>query len=87
MQYKDTSISPHTPPPPNHTHTHTSYSDLCTPVGEMVRMTRLHSGLWEKEAEGMKKVRSDYENMQRRLNIATRRIEMMSAEVSSKLSE
>ena len=58
-----------------------SYSDLCTPVGEVVRMTRLHSGSWEERAEGMKRVRSDYESMQRRLNIATRRIEMMSAEV------
>ena len=45
-------------------------------------MTRLHSGSWEERAEGMKKVKSDYQNMQRRLNIATRRIEMMSAEVS-----
>lgn len=58
-----------------------SYSDLVTPVGEMVRLTKLHSGSWEEKAVGMKKVRADYQNMQRRLNIATKRIEMMSAEV------
>ena len=62
---------------------HCSYSDLCTPVGEMVRMTRLHSGSWEEKTEGMKKVKSDYESMRRRLNIATKRIEMMAGEVSS----
>ena len=45
-------------------------------------MTRLHSGSWEERAEGMKKIKSDYESMKRRLNIATKRIEMMSGEVS-----
>ena len=50
-------------------------------MGEIVRLTKLHSGSWEEKAEGMKKVRADYQNMQRRLNIATKRIEMMSAEV------
>ena len=46
-----------------------------------MRLTKLHSGSWEEKAVGMKKVRADYQNMQRRLNIATKRIEMMSAEV------
>ena len=55
-----------------------SYSDLCTPVGEMMRLTE--------KAVGMKKVREDYQNMQRRLNIATKRIEMMSAEVCHKIN-
>ena len=47
-----------------------------------MRLTKLHSGSWEEKAVSMKKVRADYQNMQRRLNIATKRIEMMSAEVS-----
>ena len=47
-----------------------------------MRLTRQHSGSWEEKTESIKKVRSDYENMQRRLNIATKRIEMMAAEVS-----
>ena len=46
-----------------------------------MRLTKLHSGSWDEKAVSMKKVRADYENMQRRLNIATKRIEMMSAEV------
>lgn len=42
---------------------------------------QLHSTPWEKKAEGLKKIRSDYENMQRRLNIALKKIELMAAEV------
>ena len=52
-----------------------------------MRLTKLHSGSWEEKAASMKKVRSDYENMQRRLQIATKRIEMMSAEVSKCVRE
>ena len=48
----------------------------------MVRMTRLHSISWEERMAGMKKVKSDYESMQTRLNIALKRIEMMAGEVS-----
>ena len=51
-----------------------------------MRLTKLHSGSWEEKAVGMKKVREDYQNMQRRLNIATKRIEMMSAEVCHKIN-
>ena len=58
-----------------------SYSDLCTPVNELSRMVRLHSTPWEEKTEGLKKIRTDYENMQRRINIALKKIEMMSAEV------
>lgn len=79
MQFKKDNLATH------RIHYPCSYSDLCTPVGEMVRMTKLHSSSWEEKAAGMKKVREDYQNMQRRLNIATKRIEMMSAEVSVNL--
>lgn len=58
-----------------------SYSDLCTPVGELNRLSLLHSSSWEKKAESLKKIRSDYEGMQRRLSIALKKLEMMSAEV------
>lgn len=60
---------------------HLSYSDLCTPLGELCRLTALHSSPWEKKAESLKKTRSDYESMQRRLSIALKRLEMMSVEV------
>ena len=58
-----------------------SYSDLCTPVGELNRLTLLHSSPWESKAESLKKIRSDYESMQRKLNIALKKLEMMAAEV------
>lgn len=58
-----------------------SYSDLCTPVGELNRLVLLHSVPWEMRTEGLKRVRSDYESMQRKFNIALKKLEMMAAEV------
>lgn len=60
-----------------------SYSDLCTPLGELSRLAQLHSSPWETKAEGLKKIRSDYESMKRKLNIALKKMEMMSVEVST----
>ena len=58
-----------------------SFSDLCTPVGELTRLARVHSTSWEEKGEVMRKLRTDFESMQRQLSIALKRIEMMAAEV------
>ena len=58
-----------------------SFSDLCTPVAELTRLARVHSTSWEEKGEVMKKLRTDFESMQRQLSIALKKIEMMAAEV------
>lgn len=50
-------------------------------MGELTRLARLHSAPWEEKGEVLKRLRTDYESMQRQLNIALRKIEMMAAEV------
>lgn len=50
-------------------------------MGELTRLARLHSTPGEEKGEVLKRLRTDYESMQRQLNIALRKIEMMAAEV------
>ena len=66
------------PPSPLHT---CSYSDLCTPVGELTRLVAEYSTPWEQKSKVLQTLRQDYESMQRQLGIALKKIEMMAAEV------
>ena len=50
-------------------------------MGELTRLARVHSTSWEEKGEVMRKLRTDFESMQRQLSIALKRIEMMAAEV------
>ena len=50
-------------------------------MGELNRLVLLHSSPWEKNAEGLKRIRSDYESMKRKLSIALKKLEIMGSEV------
>lgn len=57
-----------------------NYSDLCIPVGELIRMVRLYSKPLEKDSDLLKKLRQDNLSKQRQLEIALKKIGMMAAE-------
>lgn len=48
---------------------------------ELTRMVGIHSSPWLEKTKNLKQIRSDYETMQRKLNIAVKKIELMSVEV------
>lgn len=50
-------------------------------MGELNRLSLAHSSSWEKKAESLQKIRSDYDSMHRRLNIALKKLEMTAMEV------
>ena len=59
-----------------------SVSDLNMPVNELVRLVRVYSTPWEEKSAALKKLHEDYENKQRQLNIAVKRLQLVDAHVS-----
>ena len=47
-------------------------------------MVKVNSGTWLEKGAGLAKLRDDYNSMQRRFNIALKRIELMAAKVRLK---
>lgn len=58
-----------------------SVSDLNMPVNELVRLVRVYSTPWEEKSAALKKLHEDYENKQRQLNIAVKRLQLVDAHV------
>ncbi|XP_061169238.1 titin-like isoform X2 [Saccostrea echinata] len=56
-----------------------SVSDLNMPVNELVRLVRVYSTPWEEKSAALKKLHEDYENKQRQLNIAVKRLQLVDA--------
>ncbi|XP_064629111.1 uncharacterized protein LOC135488433 [Lineus longissimus] len=54
-----------------------SVSDLHMPMNELIRMVRVYSTPWEEKSAALKKLHEDYENKQRQLGIAVRRLQMI----------
>ncbi|CAF0939608.1 unnamed protein product [Brachionus calyciflorus] len=54
-----------------------SYSDLNTPVTEMLRLVKIYSASWEKNSIVLKKIHDMYENKKQMLNIAIKRLAMV----------
>lgn len=52
------------------------------PVNELVRLVRVYSTPWEEKSAALKKLHEDYENKQRQLNIAVKRLQLVDAHVS-----
>lgn len=51
------------------------------PVNELVRLVRVYSTPWEEKSAALKKLHEDYENKQRQLNIAVKRLQLVDAHV------
>ncbi|ESP03994.1 hypothetical protein LOTGIDRAFT_230267 [Lottia gigantea] len=56
-----------------------SVSDQSKPVNELVRMVQVYSTPWEEKSAALKKLHDDYENKQRQLNIAIKRLQLVDA--------
>lgn len=50
------------------------YSDLNTPVSEMLRLVKIYSASWEKNSAVLKRLHEMYENKKQMLNIAIKRL-------------
>ncbi|XP_050390798.2 uncharacterized protein LOC126809962 [Patella vulgata] len=56
-----------------------SVSDQSKPINELVRMVHVYSTPWEEKSAALKKLHDDYENKQRQLNIAIKRLQLVDA--------
>ncbi|XP_013412001.1 histone-lysine N-methyltransferase SETD1B-A [Lingula anatina] len=54
-------------------------TDLNEPVNELVRLVRVYSTPWEEKSAALKKLHEDYENKQRQLNVAIKRLQLVDA--------
>lgn len=54
-----------------------SFSDLNTPVNEMLRLVKIYSTSWEKNSIVLKKIHDLYENKKQLLNLAIKRLAMV----------
>lgn len=54
-----------------------SFSDLNTPVNEVIRLIKIYSASWEKNGIILKKIHDMYENKKQLLNLAIKRLAMV----------
>lgn len=54
-----------------------SFSDLNTPVNEIIRLVKIYSSSWEKNSIILKKIHDMYENKKQLLNLAIKRLAMV----------
>ena len=58
-----------------------SSSDLDALSSELIRLVHQYAHPWEEKSDALKKMRTEYENKERQLSVALRKLELLAVKV------